>query len=302
MIFPWKKRQDITSVGLGTTSLVLAALLYSSFGILTRMIGFELPLFYQAMMRDLFAVLVLGAWVALTHDWKKVTGKDWKWIFLRSFVGALAFFSSYYAFYYLPIGTAYFLFYSGSTIGGYLIGMFLFKELLTPTKLVSLALIFIGLALIYSLAIDVNKLLFVLVALFSGLTGAAWNTFSKKTSSNYSATQLNFLDFLFSLLFTSTLSLMFREEWVVPTLSKIWVANLLLISMFILTGQLLIYGFKHLEAQVGSLVLMLELVFGIYLGYLIFNEPIGVPTAIGGALIVLGIALPEVALLSKKKK
>jgi len=64
-------------------------------------------------------------------------------------------------------------------------------------------------------------------------------------------------------------------------------------SIFIITGQLIIYGFRHLEAQVGSIVMLMEIVFGLFLGFMLYDEVLSVTSLIGGALIIVAVVLPE---------
>ena len=54
----------------------------------------------------------------------------------------------------------------------------------------------------------------------------------------------------------------------------------------------LIKGFKTVEAQKGSLILPLEIVFASIIGYLIFNEILKPEVYFGGILILLAAILP----------
>jgi drug/metabolite transporter (DMT)-like permease len=217
----------------------------------------------------------------------------------RTLSGILAFVSSYYAFYYLPIGTAYFMFFGGSTLGGFLLGKFLFQESLNSLKVTSLFLALIGLVLVYSISVTSAQIWYLWLAFGSGLGAGLWNTLSKKVSDSYSALQLNGLDFLITGLVTLLISLGFQEAWSWPTLTQPWIANGLFLIMFAAAGQLVIIGFKHLDAQRGSLLMLMEIVFGIILSSLIFHERLSFMSSFGGGLIILAAALPELVGLLK---
>jgi len=58
----------------------------------------------------------------------------------RSIINWSGYLCSYFAFYYLPIGTAYFIFYGGSLISGYIWGAWLLKENLSKVKIRALIL------------------------------------------------------------------------------------------------------------------------------------------------------------------
>jgi drug/metabolite transporter (DMT)-like permease len=132
------------------------------------------------------------------------------------------------------------------------------------------------------------------MAFIAGVGTGTWNTFSKKISGRYSDIQLNFTDFSFSCVFMLALSLLFREQWVAPALNLLWLANALFIVMFISTGQLIVYGFRRLDAQAGSLIMLTEVLFGIVLAYLFYREIPSVWAFVGGAFIITAIVLPEI--------
>ena len=95
---------------LAAGALLLSTLIYSFFGVLTRLIGFDLPIFFASLTRNIFGVIVLLLPLYLLKRFKKLRKADYPWLFLRSLGGSLSFLGSFYSFYYLPIGTAYFIF------------------------------------------------------------------------------------------------------------------------------------------------------------------------------------------------
>ena len=284
----------------GILSLLGAAFVYGFFGILTRIVGFNLPVFYASWTRNLIGIPLLVLLFVLTKSkWQSINHQDALWIILRSLAGIFGYLGSYFSFYYLPIGTALFIFYAAVAIGGYFFGFLLFKEKLTPLKLASLFLAFTGLALIYRVNFDPKNLIYVFMALGAGLGTATWNVFAKKVSGHYSALQLNLIDFVIVFVFDLIVSLVIREKWPVPVFNTVWIASLLFVLMFVITGQLMVIGFKYVEAQIGSLIMLSEILFGIILAYLFFQEAISLFTLGGGLIVILAIALPEIRLIKK---
>lgn len=256
--------------------------------------GFEIPVFYASAFRGVTSLAILAIPLFGKHLWKSIKHSDLLWFFIRSIGGFFGFVGSYFSFYYIPIGTAYFIFYGGSTIAGYFFGRILFAEKITRIKLLSLILALSGLSLIYAQSIGGGNALWMGMAFIGGLGTGVWNTFSKKISGHYSDIQLNFVDFSFSFVFVSTLSLFFREHWIAPAFNTVWLANALFVVMFLLTGQLMVYGFKRLDAQIGSLIMLLEVLFGIVLGYLFYGEIPSEWAILGGVLVIAAIVLPEI--------
>ena len=287
----------------GLSSIVIASLMYSFFGVFAKIIGFKLDLFYAGFSRGVFALIIMSPYLFVKGNWLSVSRRDWVWIGVRAFFGAMvAFIANYYAFYNLAIGTAYFIFYAGSTIGGYFFGKVLFAETLGLKKIISLILCIIGMITIYASNAEIGAPFYMFLAFIGGSAPAVWNTFSKKVSGKYSAYQLNFLDMLFATLFFLMFSLSAQEAWILPEVNEIWVANALFSLMFVFTGQLIIWGFKYLEAQIASIVLLAEIIFGIIFGYLFFQETLTAFTIIGGLIVIIAIIFSELQLIPKSTK
>ena len=64
---------------------------------------------------------------------------------------------------------------------------------------------------------------------------------------------------------------------------------------------LIIKGLKTVEASIGGLLGLLEIVVSILLGTLLFREPLTVRVVVGGMLIVIAAALPHVWDLAKRR-
>ena len=253
-------------------NLLSSALIFSFFAVLSRTIGFSLPIFFLSWTRTIIIVIILYLFILISNNWIKLKRADIIWVFLRSLGGFIGFFGSYIAFIFLPIGTAYFIFFAGSTVGGYLIGHLFFKEKINRTKILSLFLSLLGLSLIYTFDFNKDKFWYLVAALVSGIGASIWNTFSKKISHIYSAVQINFLDNLMFFLIALFLSLLLGEKWTYPTLSYVWTASMLFGVMFLVTGQLMVYGFSNLEAYTGSLIMLSEILFGLIIGFLFYSE------------------------------
>lgn len=283
-----------TTTHYGIGSLVLCALLYSFFGIFARTIGFTIPIFYQTWTRNLLGTLTLFALCLYFKKFTKIKRTDWKWVIARSAIGIVGFFGSFISFNFIPIGTAYFVFYAGSTIGGFMLGKMLFKEKITSIRALSLILALTGLFLIYSANFKIDDLVYVLMAFISGGAAGIWSAISKKISGTYSTLQLNLFDFVLFGLISFSISIVLQEKWVLPALTAPWIANVIAAFVFILTGQLVVIGYKYLTAQIATLIMLLEVLFGIILGFLFYQEVLTPLTFIGGALILSAIILPEI--------
>ncbi len=286
----------------GILSLLTATFIYGFYGVLSRYMGFTIPLYYQSGIRAIVAAIMFLLLLISLGKWQSVGKRDFLWIFSRGFFGEVAIIGFFAAVNFLQVGTVYFIFYAGSTLGGYALGRLLFQERLTTVKILALLLSFIGLYLIYSVTVDNTKAIYIVISILSGVASAFWTILPKKISHSYSALQLGFLDNLIGGLMALTISaIVVKEQWVLPTPSLAWGLNLLFACSYIATGLLVIYGFRRLEAQIGSLVMLAEVVFGIILALIFFGELITLSTFIGGLLIIAGIILPELYGLNYNK-
>jgi len=204
-------------------------------------------------------------------------------------------FFSFIAYANLPISAVYFLLYSATIVSGFLSGKILFKEKINLIKLISLVLIFFAIYLIYSCVVQTNQLVFVLFALMAGLASGLWNTLSKKFSSFYSSFQLAFVDAFVCFVICLLLSLCFKEPLpqLVPSSPWLWIMLFSLIT--VATVNLSIYGFRQVEAQLGTIIMPLQIMFGSFFGWLILKEALSLATILGGIMIFIGATLPSIS-------
>jgi|SRR3989344_6879610 len=277
----------------GEVALLTAAALYGFFGVFSRVISFNIPLFFQQWTRNILATLIILALVKIFGRWKKIKRVDVKWFILRGLGGQISFISLYIGFIYLDFATNYFISYSTATIAGYIFGYLFFKEKLTRVNLVALILSMIGLLLIFRISLHADKLIYLLISTIGGITTSVWMVFSKKISGTYSNLQLNMVDSVLALALPFILSVIFKEKWTLPALNWLWGANLLFAGLFMATSFLIVFGFKYVEAQKGSLILLFDILVGVLLGYIIFHETISLPASVGGLFILAAMILPN---------
>ncbi|MDP2927140.1 MAG: DMT family transporter [bacterium] len=275
-------------------SLLFAALLWSFWGVFSRLLGIDFGIFYQAFSRGLIVFLILSGVLLLKRDWKRILPADYKWFLGMSLLGLLSTVSAFVAFNYLTIGTALFVLYAASTLGGYFLGAILFRERLTRTKIISLLISFAGLFVIFSVTFEPAKLFYLLSSVLAGLGFAGWQVLSKKVSNRYSLLQIMTIDNLIFTVSSLFLTLGFKENIILPSFSFPWLIVILFALLVIGAAFLNIFGFRRLGAQEGSLIMLLEPVFGVILGWLFYRELLTIYSLIGGALIIFGAALPNI--------
>jgi drug/metabolite transporter (DMT)-like permease len=216
-------------------------------------------------------------------------------------MGATSFLLFFYTMNNMAIGMAYFLYYATNTIGGYFLGRLFFHEKITPIKWLAFGLALFGLSFIYALNLSQVAPLLVLSAILAGALCSGWFIIVKKVK-DYPSQQLTFLDLVIPFVLYTIVSIILREPWTMPQLTQTWIASFIYGACFIITGQLIVFGFKKVEAQIGSLIMLAEIPIATFLAYLIYQERITLFTALGGILILVAMTLPELAALKKREK
>lgn len=278
----------------GIAVLCTATFIYSFFGVLSRIVGYSIPLFYQNLTRNALAAFILFPIVMLTKQWSPMTRNDWLWAIARSIAGNIAFILFFIVVNKLPLGLSYFIFFGASTITAYAIGAFFLDEKITPIKQVSICFALLGLFLVYNVSVETFDPLYTLLAIGAGVTTSIWNLVPKKFKHSIGATQLAQLDNVLSVIFVLFLSLLFREPWTLPQRTAEWAASLGIGVLFVATGILVVKGFRYVDAQIGSIIMLSEILFTIVLAFFFYGETLSISSLIGGILIVTAIIVPEI--------
>lgn len=284
----------------GSLLLLGSAAIYGLFGIFSRQIA-VFGSFSQGWIRySIVLSVILVMLVTGKSKWKKVEKKDVKWFLTWILPASFQPILTFIAFTHLSVGITYFLIYSTMITGGIISGRIFFSEKFNLEKLASVVLILIGLVFIYKSDLTLITNGYVLLALVSGVIVGFWNTLTKKVSGSYPESQMIFLDGL-STLTICLLGFLFIKE-PLPSFSNpnpwLWIVGFALSG--ILSSFLLIRGFKYVEAQVGSLILPMELVFASIFGFLFFGEVLKLNVYLGGLLIFMAAILPVFKLSTAK--
>lgn len=263
---------------------------------LVKLIGDTIPIFYQSLSRNILIAFVSLVFLMIYKGRFRITRKeDVIKIIARSSFGFINITTALIAFQKLSIGLAYILFFAGLLFGSFAIGAFYSKEKLNRIKVISLFLTVIGVVMAYAYRIEISgELIYVVLAIVSGVCVAFWNIFAQFISDDISATALNFYDAILLMTFSLVASLFVQERWVAPTVSIGWIANIGMAVTFIFAGILVPYGFRKVEAQIGSILMPLEIVFGVVFGYIFFRDAIHITLVMGCILIIIASVLPHV--------
>jgi drug/metabolite transporter (DMT)-like permease len=285
----------MSEVIIGTLSLFGAAFLYGSQNVATRLTGISFGPFLSTALRALMVVVFLDGFV----KWKKISQKDWKWFALRAVGNVIATTCIFISVNKMSVGAALFSFYASLILSGGLFGMLFYKEKITLVKTISLFLTAVGLVLIYSNQSKLTFNWYFVIAIIGGIGGSLWSVFSRPITKNYSLKQLVVVDSGITVLLSLLISLSLHESWQMVQFDQRLLAVLYLGFTQVFTGQLVAKGFKSIDAQVGSMILLNDSIFGIIFAFLFFKEITPLLVILGGTFVFLSSILPIIA--SQKK-
>lgn len=277
----------------GMGALFVITALYGLYGIYSRLIALEFGVFSQNWVRNAFVLCLAILFLILGRKkWKKIEKKDAPWIAGRVICDIVFVITLFISFNNLLIGTALFLLYSGATISAYLAGTFLLNEKLTKVKIIAITFSFAGLFFIYAGHIHSTNTFYLFLGFLTGIFSGLWNVLPKKISKEYPILQIIALDAAGVLIVNLFLAGIYHQPVPPLMLSLAWM-GLLLYGITQLVGDLLlIYGFRLVEAQAGSLILPFEAVFGAIFAFFFFRETLPTAVMFGGILILIGAIVP----------
>lgn len=277
----------------GALIILASALLFGTYGVWSRLMGDTFPPFYQAWVRSILIILIMLPFMLKTKSFQKIKRTDWP--ALGIFVGFCVFTQVpiYYAFNHAPIGTVQLIFYSMFVITAYLVGKFYLGETITKVKILSMALAFVGLALVFGTAVITFAPLGLALALLNGVASGGEVSSSKKIESKYAPALVVFWGWVFTLILHLPISLIIGERQVPIAFNHAWLWLVVYSFVNAAAFWLVIVGFRYVDASIGSLIGLMEVVFAVIFGAIIFHETLNINVYIGGILILGAAMLPD---------
>ncbi len=286
----------------GIFLILVSSLLFASYGVWAKLIGDGMDPFFQGWSRAVIIVIAILPILYLKKLIVPIKREHWKWfaIFLLFTSGTQA--PLFYAFTHMDIGSATLLFFVSMLITMYTVGFFFLGEKMTRVKLTSFVLACGAMYFIFSFSLVAFTLLAALMAVLNGLASGGEISFSKKFSDSYSTLYVTWLSWIVILITNAPISFILGETILTPSLDIVWLWQLGYTTASMLAFWLIIEGLKHVEAGVGGLLGLLEIVFAVLLGIVMFNEELTSKVIIGSCLILIAAALPHIneRILSKK--
>lgn len=277
----------------GAPLVLLSALMFGSYGVWARLIGNAMGNFFQGWTRSLIILIILIPFALIRKEIIKIEKKDRKWLIIFLIFTSLTQAPIFYAFNHMDVGTASLLFFVSMFLTMNIISVAFLNEKFNKVKIISSILAVIGMYLVFSFSIVEFTLLAALMALINGIASGGEVAFSKKLSNKYTPVYITILSWGIILITNSIISVLIGETQVAPNFSMPWFWQLAYSITSLFAFWLVITGLKYIDASIGALIGLLEIVFSVIFGIIIFGESLTLSVAIGGILIILASALPN---------
>lgn len=270
----------------GLIEVFFASLLFGLLPIVVRF-GDNLGPYNLSFFRVLVASICVFLFIMFSKKLKLVPFKyEKKKLLLFGAMHGFIILGYFLAIQYLTIASAVLLLYS-SSIWIVVFSHFILKEKITKRTFIALSIAFFGVIFVVSPQNFFLKesLVGSLAGMGAGIGMGLVYTLSK-TFKKYDKVSLTFWQNLIAIPFV--LPLLFID---LPKFSNILDIGIILLlgSVFTAVPFILIYkGFDKIDAQKGSIVIMLDIVFSVICAWIIFKESPTVLAIIGGVFIMIG--------------
>lgn len=287
---------------LGYSLIAASALLFGTYGIWSRLMGESFDPFYQAWVRGLIIIILMLPFLLVGKRFRKIERKDWPQVGIYLGFTLFTQVPLYYAFNAIPIGTAQLIFFAMFVIAAYIVGRVYLGERITKIKLISMIVAFVGLGVVFGVSVLALAPLGLALAALNGVAAGGEIASSKKISDKYSPALLIFWGWVLTVVTHLAVSLLVGEAQPVPQFNEAWLWLFIYALVNAAAFWLVIVGFKYVDASIGSLIGLMEVIFGIVFGALVFHEAITWSVWVGGILILSAAMLPDLHSIIKRRR
>lgn len=285
---------------LGASLVVISSLFYASYGVWTKLLGDYFAAFTQAALRHIVTASIL---IAIAVLWKQFGRIHWrrdaKWFALSALTSAIIPASLYYAILNAGLGIGLSLAYIGIVIGMFFFGWMFESERFTRDKWLSTALGIGGVLLVFGPSLSTAGWLPLIAAFGGGIATGLNIVISKKLQ--YNASQTAAIVWTLGVFANLPLIFVFSEPADIFHWDIAWLYLVIFGVVSVVSSWTMIRGVKLIEAGAAGILGLLEIVFGVLFGVLLFRERPDAIVITGMLLIVCAAAIPYVKDYNAKK-
>ncbi len=279
----------------GSLAVLLAAACWGTSGIFVKFVAADVDISALALAfwRDIATFAALLASIGLLRPaWLRVQRRDLRW--LAGMGVSLGIFHVFWNLGVLVNGAAVATVQQAAMPAIVAVAAwFLWREALTWSKIVAIALTFVGTVLVSGLDV-LGQVELSLGGLLIGLgiptTYASWNLFGKKVRTGYNPFTTLTYAFGFGALVLLPFQFFTPQPWPVAPTGFLWFACLIFLST-ITPFSIYTFALGRLPASVASILVMSEIAFVAVYAYVLLGERLTPGQVVGALLVVGGVLL-----------
>ena len=276
----------------GSLLIFLSSILFGSFGIWSVLTGRDFGVFFQGYVRAIIVLLFLIPMCIYSKSWVKIEKRDYKSFAVFSIFVVFTQAPLYYAFQHSGVGIASLVFFATYLITQYIFGGLFLDEKIGKVKVISFILAITGLLFVFNTSIGIFSLFALVMASINGIASGSEIASTKLIRKEFGVIQTSIIGWLAIVITHLPMSLLFGEKQIIPTISIHWIAMLCFAISGMLAFMFVVYGYKTIEASIGGLIGLLEIVFAILFGAIVFGEKITTSIVFGSLIILCSAMLP----------
>jgi drug/metabolite transporter (DMT)-like permease len=281
----------------GIFFLVLSALLYSIMPVMIRLLGNHgIPPLSQVALRYIVAFLCALFYFKVITKAKFTLPKKHVPLLLFATIFGYGMTNVFYTLGILNtlVSTTLFLFYTFA-ITAPVLGFILLKDKVNKFNIISLVISFLALLLLFQPTSFSTWKIGGVFALLSAIAQASY-LLSRKKLADYRASYMMLVNTFLGMLFVGLLAIIFEPSFYFQgTITHVTLSTWLVTILFGIDNFAawiaMTKGFEYFRATSASIILLSELVFGVFFAFLFFNEIPTNGTFIGGILILVASVL-----------
>lgn len=285
----------------GSLLIFLSSILFGSYGIWSVLAGKDFGVFFQGYVRAIMVLLFLIPLCIYFKSWVKIEKRDYKSFALFSFFIVFTQAPLYYAFQHSGVGIASLVFFATYLITQYIFGGLFLGEKIGKIKAISFILAIIGLLFVFNTSVGIFSLFALAMASINGMASGSEIASTKLIRKEFGIIQTSIVGWLAIVITHLPISLLIGEKQIIPTISVHWIAMLCFAISGMLAFMFVVYGYKIVEASIGGLIGLLEIVFAIIFGAMVFGEKITNSIVFGSFIILCSAMLPYLVEIYSKK-
>ena len=284
-------RKKSVSAPLGASLVVLSSFFYASYGIWTKLMGDFFQGYTASALRSVLVLLILLPIAFLYRHFEPINLKqNWRYLAGMLIASLFTWGPLYYAILHAGVGISLAIAYASIVLGSFFFGWLFGRERFTKDKAISAFLGIIGLALIFSPTTGHLALLALFGALVSGLSAGANTVFSKQI--RYNATQSTIALWVTSVIANFVMAFILKEHYSSIGLYAPWLYLVFFAVASVIASWSLVKGVKLIDAGAAGVLGLLEIVFGVLFGVVLFHERPSAVALLGMFVIIAAASIP----------